>query len=293
MGTGIISPPSGNYAAGTTVTLLATPAAGYTFTGWSGDASGVTPVTTIDMNSNKTVRANFSIISGTEPPTTITPPPTVTPPPAPIIGSNLYPGLANITFVTNGAGTFDKSNGAYSIGDGTRTLAFKFTPAAGYYVTGFTTQPASSLYLGPDPYYHAPGDTSKGGAIYLKYDTVVTANFGYGTAGAGGAGAGGLGTPAQIQAAIAEVKAASAAFDAINAEGNPVSTQADIDAWYAAHPGGQYAPNGMDPINEAFKAAKNGAVLRYTAALNNLTGLQTGNYYSYQPEGVVPGYPFG
>lgn len=56
---------AGTYNSGTTVTLTATPAAGYTFTGWSGDASGTSASTTVTMNANKTVSANFQIISPT------------------------------------------------------------------------------------------------------------------------------------------------------------------------------------------------------------------------------------
>jgi uncharacterized repeat protein (TIGR02543 family) len=60
-GSGTVTPASGtSYASGTTVTLTASPASGYNFTGWSQDASGTTSTTTITMNSNKTVTANFS-----------------------------------------------------------------------------------------------------------------------------------------------------------------------------------------------------------------------------------------
>lgn len=50
------------YNFGTTVQLTATPNSGYTFTGWSGDASGTTNPLTVVMNTNKNITANFAPI---------------------------------------------------------------------------------------------------------------------------------------------------------------------------------------------------------------------------------------
>jgi hypothetical protein len=63
---GTISPAGGQYSSGTQITLTATPAAGYTFGQWGGSASGSSSTTTITMNSDKNVIANF--ISVTSPP---------------------------------------------------------------------------------------------------------------------------------------------------------------------------------------------------------------------------------
>ena len=52
------SPNVTSYAAGTVVTLTATPASGYTFTSWSNGAT--TASTTVTMNANTTITANFT-----------------------------------------------------------------------------------------------------------------------------------------------------------------------------------------------------------------------------------------
>lgn len=58
------SPNASSYTAGTVVTLTATPASGYSFTGWSGGASGTNATTTVTMNANTSVTANFTTSSG-------------------------------------------------------------------------------------------------------------------------------------------------------------------------------------------------------------------------------------
>ena len=55
----------GKYTPGTNVQLNASPNGGYSFSNWSGDASGTSSSTTIIMNSNKTVTANFKTSGGT------------------------------------------------------------------------------------------------------------------------------------------------------------------------------------------------------------------------------------
>jgi gliding motility-associated-like protein/uncharacterized repeat protein (TIGR02543 family) len=56
---------AGSYDAGSVVTLAATPAAGYTFTGWSGDVSGTDASVSVTMDGNKNVTANFQQQSNT------------------------------------------------------------------------------------------------------------------------------------------------------------------------------------------------------------------------------------
>jgi hypothetical protein len=55
------SPNKNSYNSGEVVTLTATPDTGYHFSNWSGDASGTSSSTTIVMNGNKSVTANFAL----------------------------------------------------------------------------------------------------------------------------------------------------------------------------------------------------------------------------------------
>ena len=80
---GTVSPPSGSYPAGTPVPIFAVvlnPA--YSFTGWSGDAQGTSPVSSVTLDANKKVQANFG--TGSTPQIPVTPPtityPGTTPP---------------------------------------------------------------------------------------------------------------------------------------------------------------------------------------------------------------------
>jgi len=64
-GAGSVSPSGGNYDAGVTVTLTATPASGYTFDYWSGSASGTSSTTTVVMNAHRSVTAHFTPLAQT------------------------------------------------------------------------------------------------------------------------------------------------------------------------------------------------------------------------------------
>jgi uncharacterized repeat protein (TIGR02543 family) len=60
---GLVSPFSGTYDENTQVELTASPNSGYQFDNWSGDASGTTNPITINMDGNKSITANFSVLS--------------------------------------------------------------------------------------------------------------------------------------------------------------------------------------------------------------------------------------
>jgi len=60
-----LSPAGGTYNEGTTVTLTATPDAGWEFAGWSGDLTGTNNPATITMDADKTVTATFNQLAQT------------------------------------------------------------------------------------------------------------------------------------------------------------------------------------------------------------------------------------
>lgn len=53
---------AGSYAPNSEAVAVATPSAGFTFTGWSGDASGTSALLTLAMTGNKALVANFSAL---------------------------------------------------------------------------------------------------------------------------------------------------------------------------------------------------------------------------------------
>ena len=114
-GTGSVTltPPGGNYASGTLVTLTAVPGPGYTFDRWSGAVSGSSPITTITLDSDKTATAHFKPITyslnvSVDPPgagsVTLTP-----------LGGNYASGTLVTLIAVLGSGyTFDRWSGDVS-----------------------------------------------------------------------------------------------------------------------------------------------------------------------------------
>jgi len=66
-GTVLKNPENLTYNSGSTVELTATPEPGYTFASWSGDATGISNPLTVNMNSDKNITANFTLIAAQGP----------------------------------------------------------------------------------------------------------------------------------------------------------------------------------------------------------------------------------
>jgi pectate lyase len=117
-GSGSISrnPNAGSYAAGTVVTLTATPAAGFQFAGWSGDLSGTANPATITMNANRTVTATFTPV-GT--------------------------GPFTLTITVNGSGSVTRSPNQSTYPNGT-VVTLTATAAAGFQFQGWSGSLAGS-----------------------------------------------------------------------------------------------------------------------------------------------------
>jgi uncharacterized repeat protein (TIGR02543 family) len=96
-----VSPTTGPYPEGSTVTVTAQPAQGWVFTGWSGDATGTSNPLSLTMSGNKSLAATFR-----QPAT---------------VGSYVDPGIGSVTI--------SPASGPYYIGD---TVTFTVYPAAGW-----------------------------------------------------------------------------------------------------------------------------------------------------------------
>lgn len=114
VGKGAVTPGSGNYPAGSTITLTAMPGPGYVFGRWAGDVSGTRPSVNITMSRTRTATAYFKVAPEEEipyvPPEEEVPyiPPEEEPPPskAPKVPAS---DIANLKF--------QAVRGTYDLGD--------------------------------------------------------------------------------------------------------------------------------------------------------------------------------
>ncbi len=65
-GQGVVTPASGEFESGITLRVVATPAVGWTFVGWDGDASGTTLTTDVHFTSDRKVIARFAQETGSD-----------------------------------------------------------------------------------------------------------------------------------------------------------------------------------------------------------------------------------
>ncbi len=142
-GTVSLTPPGGQYVSGTKVTLEATPAEGWYFVEWSGDASGTSPTTVVTVNGDTQVTAHFAEIP-----------------------AETY----SLTVDVEGQGTVDPSGGTYEEGT-TETL--KATPAAGWRFSHWE-QDAE----GTHPQIQITFDSNKTvKAVFVQGDHLLTVNI--------------------------------------------------------------------------------------------------------------------
>ena len=129
-----LDPPGGTYDGGTVVQLTATAAAGWEFSGWSGDITGSTNPVTITMGADKTVTANFELV--------------------PVPQFNL-----TVNTIGNGSVKLDPPGGTY---DGGTVVQLTATAAAGWEFSGWSGDITGST----NPV-----------TITMGADKTVTANF--------------------------------------------------------------------------------------------------------------------
>jgi len=108
------SPDQASYTHNNSVTMTATPATGYHFTGWSGDLTGNANPVTITMDGNKSIAANFAV--------------------------NTY--TLNVAAATNGSVNKTPDKAAYNHGD---NVTLSATANAGYNFTNWSGDLAGSV----------------------------------------------------------------------------------------------------------------------------------------------------
>jgi uncharacterized repeat protein (TIGR02543 family) len=150
------SPNATTYAPGTVVTLTATPASGYTFTGWSGGARGTSTTTTVTMNANTTVTASFTN------------------------GTSTYT-LTTVVSPTAG-GTITRSPNATTYTAGT-VVTLTATPASGYSFSSWSggasgTSTTTTVTMNANTSVTANFTTSSGGTT-LRIDDKSGTGIGY------------------------------------------------------------------------------------------------------------------
>jgi len=213
----------GSYSSGATATVTATAASGYTFTGWSGAASGTTNPISVTMDANKSVTANFTVTATTYTLTTAASPAAG----GSVSGGGSYASGANatVTATANAGYTFTGWSGAAS---GTtnpisvamtanKSVTANFTATATNYTLTVTASPAA-------------GGTVTGAGSYSSGSTATitaTANSGYMFTGWSGAASG---TSASTTVVMNANKAAVANFQVVSGGSTTIRIEDDATA---------------------------------------------------------------
>jgi hypothetical protein len=127
---------SATYASGTSVTLTASPASGYSFSGWSGACSG-TGACTVSMSQARSVTANFSQTIASNTATLAWDPPAS--------GTNLS---GYRIYYRTASGTYQPLGLGISVGNVTTYTLLGLSHGIRYYfvVTAFATDGTESVY---------------------------------------------------------------------------------------------------------------------------------------------------
>jgi uncharacterized repeat protein (TIGR02543 family) len=138
-----VNPSQSGYYSGTQVALTAVPITGYTFSGWSGDASGTTNPLTVTMTRNMSITANFTAIPGT---LTVTPATALNATGAP--GGPFTPSSATYALQNTGNTAIDWSASATQPWVTLSSSSGSLAPGATTTVTVSINSNATSLALG-------------------------------------------------------------------------------------------------------------------------------------------------
>jgi len=173
LGGGTVSPSSGTYDSGTTVTLTATPSPGYQFASWSGNVYGTSLTITITIDTNKNATANFTLIPPPTPTFTIN---------ASVSGGNGTVSPTTQTVNSGGSASISiNPNSGYSIASITDNGA-SVSIANPYVISNVTTShnvvvafSANSTPTPPAPVPTISPSTLPSGQVGVSYSTTLTA----------------------------------------------------------------------------------------------------------------------
>jgi uncharacterized repeat protein (TIGR02543 family) len=172
-----VSPNQSTYYSGTQVTLTAVPNTGYTFSGWSGGATGTTNPLNITITGNTSITANFTAIPGT---LTVTPSGALTASGAP--GGPFTPSSATYTLQNTGNTTINWSASATQSWVTISTSSGSLAPGTSTTVTVSINSSANSLVAGSYSDTVTVTNTSNGNgnttrAVNLTITTIQPSNI--------------------------------------------------------------------------------------------------------------------